>query len=217
MSAVKIFNIVGESVGEYAWPDDLLELRKGGQAVKDVVVAHRIACRAGTASTLSKGQVAGSNKKPWRQKGLGRARAGYKQSPVWRGGAVAFGPKPGIRKLKVNKKVASLAFRRALSDRISADQVKIVDKLDGLEMKTRNLVGLLEALETGRRALIIASGGNQELKRAVRNLRGVRLAKADDVSTFDIVESPSLIATQKAMDVLKRRAGGDTGAGGEEK
>ncbi|MFW6152347.1 MAG: 50S ribosomal protein L4 [Verrucomicrobiota bacterium] len=217
MSAVKIFNTAGESVGEYGWPDELLELQKGAQAVRDVVVAHRTACRAGTASTLSKGEVAGSNKKPWRQKGLGRARAGYKQSPLWRGGAVAFGPKPGIRKLKVNKKVAALAFRRILSERISSDRVKIIDKLSGLEMKTRNITGLLKTLQVGEKALIVATGGNHGLKKAVGNLRGVRLASADDVSTFDIIESPLLIATQEAMDILKRRAGGETGAEGEKK
>ena len=108
MSAIKLFKSTGEPGGDVALDDALLVLDRGAQAVKDVVVATRNARRAGTASTLSKGEVAGSNKKPWKQKGTGRARAGLRQSPVWRGGAVAFGPRPRSFASKINRKVMQL-------------------------------------------------------------------------------------------------------------
>ena len=106
MSTIKLFTPAGEPAGDMTVDDVRLVLDKGGQAVKDTVVATMNARRAGTASTLSKGEVAGSNKKPWRQKGTGRARAGLRQSPVWRGGGVAFGPHPRSYEMKLNRKVA---------------------------------------------------------------------------------------------------------------
>ena len=116
MSKINVYNAKGEATGEVEIADERLVLDRGGQAVKDVVTATLNARRAGTASTLGKGEVAGSNRKPWRQKGTGRARAGLRQSPVWRGGGVAMGPKPRDYGVKVNRKVAQLAFRHALSD-----------------------------------------------------------------------------------------------------
>ena len=116
MSKIKSFNDKGEAAAEVDFADELLVLDKGDQAVKDVVVATLAARRAGTASTLGKGEVAGSNKKPWKQKGTANARAGFRRSPVWRGGGVAMGPKPRCYCTKINKKVADLAFRHALSE-----------------------------------------------------------------------------------------------------
>ncbi|MBU0678134.1 MAG: 50S ribosomal protein L4, partial [Verrucomicrobia bacterium] len=110
----------GESIGDFDFSDELLVHDKGLQALQNAVVAHRAAQRAGSASTLTKSEVAGSGRKPWRQKGLGRARAGYRQSPVWRGGGVAFGPKPRSYAKKISKKGARLAFRRAFSEKIAA-------------------------------------------------------------------------------------------------
>jgi large subunit ribosomal protein L4 len=115
MSKLTIYNMQGAAVGDMDVDAGLLVLKKGTQAVHDVIVNGLARGRAGTASTLAKGEVAGSNKKPWRQKGTGRARAGYRQSPVWRGGGVAFGPHPRRYGGKVNRKVAKLAFQRAFS------------------------------------------------------------------------------------------------------
>ena len=127
MSKVPVYNVKGKAVGEVNVPDDLLLSSGGETAVHEAVVAHRAAARTGSASTLRKGEVSGSNRKPWRQKGTGRARAGYRQSPVWRGGSVAFGPKPRDFSKKLNKKVKRLAFRRALSARIAEGSVRVVE------------------------------------------------------------------------------------------
>ena len=155
MSTIKVFNPAGDAAGEMTVADDLLVLDKGAQAVKDVVVAIQNAFRAGTASTLSKGEVAGSNKKPWRQKGTGRARAGLRQSPVWRGGGVAFGPKPRDFSQKINRKVQQLAFTRALSDKIAGGQVTVIEKFDLAGPKTKLLTATLKKLGADRSTLIV--------------------------------------------------------------
>ena len=137
MSKIKSFNDKGEAAAEVDFADELLVLDKGDQAVKDVVVATLAARRAGTASTLGKGEVAGSNKKPWKQKGTGNARAGFRRSPVWRGGGVAMGPKPRCYCKKVNRKVVDLAFRHAVSEHIKDGKVVVVESLPA-DGKTRN-------------------------------------------------------------------------------
>ena len=146
MATIKMFGRDGNEKGGVEVADEFMVLERGDQAVRDVVVGRAAALRAGTASTLSKGEVAGSNKKPWKQKGTGRARAGLRQSPVWRGGGIAFGPKPRDFSVKVNKKVSRLAFRRALSERIADGSLKIVEDLSMAVPKTKDLVEVLKAL-----------------------------------------------------------------------
>ena len=130
----------------------LLVLDKGAQAVKDAVTAYRNALRAGTACTKGKGEVAGSNKKPWKQKGTGNARSGFRQSPVWRGGGVAHGPKPRDYEQKLNKKVWSLAFKRALSEKLEAGNVIVVDAFSFEAPKTKLMAKLLKDLGVERSA-----------------------------------------------------------------
>ena len=132
-----------------------LVLDKGAQAVKDAVTAIRNAMRAGTACTKGKGEVAGSNKKPWKQKGTGNARAGFRQSPVWRGGGVAHGPKPRSFEQKINKKVMQLAFARALSDKIVAGDVIVVDEFKFEAPKTKLMAAFLKTLGVDRTAVVV--------------------------------------------------------------
>src|SRR6516162_8650609 len=140
---LSIKNTKGASQGELQVKFPLIENSKGEQAVHDVVVAHRAAQRSGTACTKTVGEVAGSNKKPWRQKGTGRARAGSFRSPLWAGGGVVFGPKPRDFSKKVNKKTRDLALRKALSERLKAGDVVIVDELSIAAPKTKDMVAVL--------------------------------------------------------------------------
>lgn len=211
MSILKIYDAKGSAVGELEMPESLLCLDKGEQAVHDVVVAHLAACRAGTASSLSKGEVAGSNRKPWRQKGTGRARAGVRQSPVWRGGGIAFGPKPRDYRLKIGRKVAQLAFRRALSEKLKAGEVRVVDSLALAEAKTKQLAAVLKALDLGKGALLVVEKMEETLKRAARNIRSIELAQASDVGVYQLLRYPVVVATRGAMDVMKTRLEGRTG------
>ena len=154
-SSLKIKNIKGKDVGEYDIPENLLEYEKGDHAVHEVVVAYLAHQRAGTASTLSKSNVAGSGKKPWKQKGLGRARAGYRQSPIWRGGAVAHGPHPRSYKKKVSKKVSRLAFRRAFSAKVQQDEIILIEEMNLTTPKTKDLLTIINGLDIKNTCLII--------------------------------------------------------------
>src|SRR5678815_4263625 len=137
----------GKSQGELEVKFPLVENGKGTQAVHDAVVAYQAAQRMGTACTKNVGDVAGTNKKPWRQKGTGRARAGSFQSPLWRGGGVVFGPKPRDFTKKVNSKTKQLALRKALSERLKAGDVVVVDDLKLGSPKSKEFVGVLSALD----------------------------------------------------------------------
>ena len=205
MSTIKVFNPAGDAAGEMTVADELLVLDKGEQAVKDVVVAIQNAFRAGTASTLSKGEVAGSNKKPWRQKGTGRARAGLSQSPVWRGGAVAFGPHPRDYSQKINRKVQQLAFTRALSDKIAGGQVEVIEKFNLPEPKTKLLTALLKKLGADRSALIVLDQYEEAVMLAARNLQKVEVVTAEEVDVYSLLLYRTLVATQAGFAALTAR------------
>jgi large subunit ribosomal protein L4 len=208
MSSLKVYDKSGGEVGNIDLPEGLLELEKGTQAVRDAVVAHMAAKRAGTASTKSKGEVAGSNKKPWRQKGTGRARAGYRQSPVWRGGGVAFGPKPRDYSKKINSKVSRLAFRRALSEKLTAGQVRVVDILTVEEAKTKSFVALMKALGIERKLLVLVDAVDDKLLLAARNIQGVEVMKAAEASVYQLLRYPEIIVNRAGMDILLARLEG---------
>src|SRR5512138_75184 len=147
----------GNDQGELEVKFPVIEDGKGTQAVHDAVTAYRANQRSGTACTKTMGEVAGTGKKPWRQKGTGRARAGSFQSPLWRGGGVVFGPKPRDFSKKVNAKVKTLALQKALSERLKAGDVILVDDLKLASAKTKEFVGVLAALQVDGSALVVAS------------------------------------------------------------
>ncbi len=205
MSTIKVFNSAGETAEDISFADAMLVLDKGEQAVKDSVVAYQNALRAGTACTKSKGEVAGSNKKPWRQKGTGRARAGYRQSPIWRGGAVAFGPKPRDFSQKINKKVAKLAYTRALSEKINDGQVTIIDRFDLAEAKTKTLKTMLSKMGFERSILIVVDEIDDKLEMAARNLQKVVVATAAEVSVYSLLLYRNVVATKAGFDAMTKR------------
>src|SRR5437868_10625068 len=156
-------DIKGNSQGELEVKFPLVEGGKGTQAVHDTVVGYQAAQRMGTACTKTMGDVAGSGKKPWRQKGTGRARAGSFASPLWRGGGVVFGPKPRDFSKKVSRKTKQLALRKALSERLRAGDVVLVDDLKLQSAKTKDFIGVLSALELKGTALIVAQATDKNL------------------------------------------------------
>lgn len=205
MSLIPIVDMNGESAGTVELPDELLVFDKGSQAVKDVIVAYRAGLRAGTASTLTKGRVAGSNKKPWRQKGLGRARAGYRQSPVWRGGGVAFGPHPRSYAKKVPRKVGRLAFRRAISDKVANQSLKVVKNFELSEPRTKQMAKALDALKVRGMVLIVLDKVDRTAELSSRNLPNVEVVSASEVSTYHLVRYPTVLVSQPALSVIEDR------------
>ncbi|MEI6892965.1 MAG: 50S ribosomal protein L4 [Pontiella sp.] len=207
MSKIPLKNVKGEAVGDYEFADNLLVLDKGDQAVHEAVVAYNAHQRAGTASTLNKGEVHGSGKKPWKQKGLGRARAGYKQSNVWRGGHAAHGPLPRKYKKKLSKKVTKLAFARAFSAKIDQGDITVVDALTVSSPKTKEFATVLKNLGLDRGALFIVAEANENLLLASRNIQRAELVAANLVNTYQILRHKSVIITKDAMAVLEARIG----------
>jgi|SRR5579859_2437432 large subunit ribosomal protein L4 len=195
----------GNNQGELEVTLPIVEDGKGTQAVHDTVVAYRAAQRMGTACTKNVGEVAGTNKKPWRQKGTGRARAGSFQSPLWRGGGVVFGPKPRDFSKKVSRKTRQLALRKALSERLRAGDVLLVDNLSLATPKTKDFLSVLKALELKGTTLIVAQQADTNLTLASRNVAHVALTTSDSLNTYDILRPDKLVFTREAFERVEAR------------
>ncbi|NOS70280.1 MAG: 50S ribosomal protein L4 [Verrucomicrobia bacterium] len=184
---------------------ELIENGRGTQAVHDTVVAYQAAQRMGTACTKTVGDVAGSNKKPWKQKGTGRARAGSFRSPLWAGGGVVFGPKPRSYAKKVNSRTRQLSLRKALSERLKAGDVVIVDDIKLSSPKTKEFVSVINALEIKGTALFVSTGENKNLTMASRNLEDVTLTTSETLNTYDVLRPGKLIFTRGAFEKVEAR------------
>jgi large subunit ribosomal protein L4 len=206
---LKIQDIKGDSRGELEVKFSLIEDGKGTQAVHDTVVAYNAAQRMGTACTKNVGEVAGTNKKPWRQKGTGRARAGSFQSPLWRGGGVVFGPKPRDFSKKVSRATRQLALRKALSERLSAGDVLVLDELKLESGKTKEFIGVLSALKLDGTTLIVAHETDQNLSRASRNVPNIELTTSDSLNTYQVLRSDKLVFTKGAFEKVEARLKND--------
>ena len=202
-----IKDITGKDQGELEVKFQLVEGGKGTQAVHDTVVAYRAAQRMGTACTKNVGEVAGTNKKPWRQKGTGRARAGSFQSPLWRGGGVVFGPKPRDFTKKISRTTKQLALRKAMTERLRAGDVLLVDDIKLGSSKTKEFVGVLNALDLDGTALFVAHVADKNLMLATRNVPNVVLTTSDSLNTYDVLRSDKLVFTRNAFEQLEARLG----------
>jgi large subunit ribosomal protein L4 len=204
---LKIQDIKGNSQGELEVNFSLIENGRGTQAVHDTVVAYNAGQRSGTACTKNVGEVAGTNKKPWKQKGTGRARAGSFRSPLWRGGGVVFGPKPRDFSKKVSRSTKQLSLRKALSERLSAGDVLVVDEFKLASPKTKEFTGVLSALKLAGTALIVSQGIDKNLTLASRNVSTVELATSDSLNTYQVLRSDKLVFTRGAFEKVGERLG----------
>jgi large subunit ribosomal protein L4 len=203
---ISIKNTAGKDSGELEVKFAVVEDGKGTQAVHDAVTAYRAAQRSGTASTKNAGEVAGTNKKPWRQKGTGRARAGSFQSPIWVGGGVTFGPRPRDFSKTISKKTRALALRKALSERLKLNDVIIVDDLKLSSAKTKDFVKVINALELKGTTLIVSCGEeNKNLTLAARNIENVALTTSDSLNTYDVLRPDKLVFTKTAFEQVEAR------------
>jgi large subunit ribosomal protein L4 len=202
---LSVKNIQGQAAGDLEVKFALVENGRGTQAVHDTVVAYQAAQRSGTACTKTAGEVAGTNKKPWRQKGTGRARAGSFQSPLWVGGGVVFGPKPRDFSKKVNARTKQLALRKALSERLKAGDVVVVDDLKLSSPKTKEFLGVISALELKGTTLIVSTGVDKNLTLATRNIPDVALTTSDLLNTYDVLRPSKLLFTRSAFEKVEAR------------
>ena len=203
---ISIKNTAGKDQGELEVKFAMIENGKGTQAVHDTVTAYRAAQRSGTAKAKNAGEVSGTNKKPWKQKGTGRARAGSFQSPIWVGGGVTFGPRPRDFTKTISKKTKALALRKALSERLKLNDVIIVDDLKITSAKTKDFVKVIDALGLTGTTLLISSGDeNKNLTLAARNICGVTLTTSDSLNTYDVLRPDKLVFTKSAFEQVEAR------------
>ena len=207
MATIKSFTSAGAAGADLSVDDSALTTDRGEQAVKDAVTAIRNAMRAGTASTLRKGEVAGSNKKPWKQKGTGNARAGFRQSPVWRGGGVAHGPKPRDFSQKINRKVMQLAFARAFSEKIAAGEVVVVSEFKFEEPKTKLMAALLKKAGVERSALVVTEKYDETVFRVTANLARAASVTASEADVYSLLKHKTIVCDKAGFDALVKRMG----------
>jgi large subunit ribosomal protein L4 len=209
MQKVDILNQTGKKVSDLTLSEYVFGIEPHQQALYDVVNAQRAAMRQGTHDVKGRSEVRGGGRKPWRQKGTGRARQGSIRSPQWRGGGIVFGPTPRSYAVKVNQKVRQLALRSALSYQLASNQVKIVDSISIAEPKTKLFKQFLQEIGVEGKTLVVAKtfGDNEVL--AARNIPNVAFSHANHVSVYDILNCKNLVITQEAVAVLEEALGND--------
>ena len=205
---LKVQALSGEEAGTYSVGFNVIEDEKGEQAVHDTVVAYLAAQRSGTAKTKDRGEVSGTGKKPWRQKGTGRARTGSLRTNIFSGGGVVHGPVPRDFSKKVNSKTRTLALRKALSERLKDGEVTVVADLNLETKKTKALCAQLDAIDTEAKTLLIVDADaskNENLCLASRNIPLVELAEASSLNTYQVLRSDRIIITQAGLDTVAGR------------
>ncbi len=205
MNTLPLKDCEGKTLGDVTLSDQFVVTDKGAQALHQTLVTYQTNQHQGSASTLGKGDVSGSGKKPWKQKGTGRARAGYRQSPIWRGGSVVFGPTPHKVRKKLSRKVARLAFTRAFGEKVESGAVMVLENLKLNAPRTRDICSILKTLEIKGKTLFILGDFDTNIYLAARNLPNVEVASVDNVNTYQIVRYPQIVITQAAMKKLEQR------------
>lgn len=197
---LKVLNVQGQEVKTISLNDSVWNVTPHQQAIYDTVVAQQAALRQGTKKTKTRAEVRGGGKKPWRQKGTGRARQGSIRAPHWRGGGVTFGPTPDINyKKSVNKKVRALAFKSALSLKASEQNLVIVDKFDFAKPSTKEMVSVMKNLQIDDQKTLIITKENEELViKSSNNIKGVKTLPSIKLNLFDILNATKLVMTEEA-------------------
>jgi len=205
---LKVYSPDAKTSHEQEFELPVFEGNKGAQALKQVIVAIRANMRLGTHSTKRRGEVRGGGKKPWNQKGSGRARAGSIRSPLWPGGGVVFGPKPRDYTQKINGKVKSLAFSRALFERAVAGEIEVIEAWQVEPAKTKVISELLTRIAPKGKLLLVDAPFTVEILRAARNLKRVSLQEAAKLNSLDLAQYQRIIVSAKALDTIIARVTG---------
>lgn len=203
MPNYSVFDKTGKKVSDIALSDAIFAITPNASAMHLCVVAYLANQRQGTQSTLTRAEVRGGGKKPWRQKGSGRARQGSIRSPQWTHGGIALGPKPREYGKTVNKKVRRLAMKSALSSKVAAEELIVLDILEMNEIKTKEVVSVLKALETGKKVLIVLPEKNETVYRSARNIKGVKTTLVSTLNVYDILNCDSLVVLKDAVSKIE--------------
>ena len=199
MAKVSVFDMAGKKLSDMELADSIFGIEPSIPAMHLCVVSYLANQRQGTQSTLTRAEVSGGGKKPWRQKGTGRARQGSTRAPQWTHGGVALGPKPRSYRMSMNKKVKKIALYSALSAKVAAGDLIVVDEIKSAEYKTKNMVAMLEALGASKKTLIVLPAVDDMVIKSCANIEGVKTTQWNTINVYDILNCDTLVVAQNAV------------------
>jgi len=207
MAKTAVLNIQGEQVGEIELNDDIFAQEFNEATVHNVIVMLQANKRQGTSSTKTRAEVSGGGKKPWRQKGTGRARVGSSRNPVWRKGGIAFGPKPRDYSYTLPKKIRRLAMKSVLSDKLATENLIVLDQLVLDAPKTKDMIRILANLKVDRKTLVVTAESNVNVIRSASNIPKVETSIAGSLNVYDVINADTLVITQDAVRKIEEVLG----------
>ena len=200
---VNVYDMTGKVVGDIALSDAVFGIEPNTVVMHAAVVNYLANQRQGTQSTLTRTEVSGGGRKPWRQKGTGHARQGSTRSPQWRHGGVALGPKPRSYGFDINKKVRKLAMKSALSDKVANEAFVIVDDLKMDAIKTKDMVAALDKLSAARKTLIVTAEKDEVIYKSARNIAGVKVSPVNAINVYDLLNADKVVIAKAAVEKLE--------------
>ena len=203
MSTIKVLNMAGAEVGTVELKDSIFGIEPNESVVHEVVKNHLANCRQGTQSALTRAEVSGGGKKPWRQKGTGHARQGSTRAPQWTHGGIVFAPKPRSYSYVLNKKVKRLAMKSALSAKAAAGEIIVVDSIKMDAIKTKDFRTFLGAVKAEGKALVITPAKDEIIVKSARNIPGVETSMANLINVYDILKAKYLVLDKEALAVIE--------------
>ncbi|MCI8385826.1 MAG: 50S ribosomal protein L4 [Acutalibacter sp.] len=203
MAEVAVLNMQGKEVGRQQLSDAVFGIEPNGPVMNDMVKNYLANQRQGTQSALTRSEVSGGGKKPWRQKGTGRARQGSTRAPQWTHGGVVFAPKPRSYRYTLNKKVKRLAMKSALSSKVLDGEMVVIDKITCENYRTKDIAAMLKAIGSEKKALIVLDGVDEKVIASARNIPGVKTAQVNTLNVYDILGANKFIVAQGAVEKIE--------------
>ena len=203
MSTINVVNMAGKKVGTVELSDAIFGIEPNQAVVHEVVKNHLANCRQGTQSALTRAEVSGGGKKPWRQKGTGHARQGSTRAPQWTHGGIVFAPKPRSYSYVLNKKVKRLAMKSALSAKVAAGEMIVVDAIKMDAIKTKDFRAFLSAVKADGKSLVVTAAKDEVVIKSARNIPGVETSMANLINVYDILNAKNLVVAKDALAVIE--------------
>lgn len=207
MPKVALYNQSGSKVGDIELNDSVFGIEPNESVLFDAIVMQRASLRQGTSKVKNRSEVSGGGRKPWRQKGTGRARQGSIRSPQWRGGGTVFGPVPRSYSYKLPKKVRRLAIKSALSTKVLEEKILVLESLSFAAPKTKEFAAVLSSLSVGKKALVVTDGSDVNVALSARNIPGITVVEANGINVLDMVSHDQLIITKAAVEKVEEVLG----------
>mgnify|MGYP003396629685 FL=1 len=203
MSKLSVLDMAGKKVSDIELKDSIFSIEPNMSAMHLVVVSYLANQRQGTQSTKTRSEVSGGGKKPWRQKGTGRARQGSTRSPQWYHGGIALGPKPRTYGIDVNKKVRRLAMKSALSSKVAADEMIVLDSVKLDAIKTKEIAKMFEAIKAQKKVLVVLPENNEVIYKSTRNIEGAKVSTVNTLNVYDILNCDTIVVLKDAVTKIE--------------